>query len=43
MKGISKRKSIVQFPFFIVMMTRLARFAPNFIFDPVMRMGRKNK
>ncbi|RPI18770.1 MAG: SDR family NAD(P)-dependent oxidoreductase [Ignavibacteriae bacterium] len=41
MRGISKRKSLVQFPWFTVMLTRLAKIAPNFIFDPVMRMGRK--
>lgn len=32
-KGIEKKKSIVQFPFAIVNLTRLAKYAPNFLFD----------
>jgi short-subunit dehydrogenase len=40
-RGINKRKSIVQFPFGTVMLTRLVKFVPNWIYDPVMRMGRK--
>jgi NAD(P)-dependent dehydrogenase (short-subunit alcohol dehydrogenase family) len=43
LKGINKRKSIVQFPFGTVMLTRLVKFVPNWIYDPVMRMGRTNK
>lgn len=43
MRGISKRKKLVQFPLFTVMLTKIAKFTPNFIFDPLMRMGRKGK
>lgn len=43
MREISKRKKLVQFPWFTIMLTRIAKFAPNFIFDPVMRMGRNAK
>jgi short-subunit dehydrogenase len=41
MKGIEKNKSIVQFPFFTVNLTRLVKFLPNFIYDPLIRLGRK--
>lgn len=40
-KGIEKQKSIVQFPFFTVNLTRLVRFIPNFAYDPLIRLGRK--
>lgn len=40
-KGIEKKKSIVQFPLFTVNLTRFVKFLPNFIYDPLIRMGRK--
>ena len=40
-KGIEKKRSIIQFPFGTVMLTRIVKYLPNFIFDPAMRMGRK--
>lgn len=39
-KGIEKGKSIVQFPFLIVMATRLIKILPNWIFDWGMRIAR---
>lgn len=40
-KGIEKGRSIVQFPFFTVNLTRFVKFLPNFIYDPLLRLGRK--
>ncbi len=40
-RGIEKKKSIVQFPFFTVNLTRFVKFLPNFIYDPLIRIGRK--
>jgi short-subunit dehydrogenase len=40
-KGIEKKKSIIQFPFGTVMLTRLVKYLPNLIFDPLMRKVRK--
>jgi len=40
-KGIEKKRSIVQFPFGTVMLSRIVKYLPNLIFDPAMRMGRK--
>ena len=40
-KGIEKGRSIVQFPFFTVNLTRLVKYLPNFIYDPLLRLGRK--
>ncbi len=42
-KGINKRKSIVQFPFGTVMLTRIAKFAPNWLYDPIIQLGRDIK
>lgn len=42
-KGIEKKKSVVQFPFFTVNLTRLVKFLPNWFYDPVLlklRSGR---
>lgn len=42
-KEIEKKKSIVQFPFFTVNLTRLVKFLPNWFYDPVLlklRSGR---
>ncbi len=40
-RGIERKKSIVQFPFFTVNLTRFVKFLPNFIYDPIIRIGRK--
>ncbi len=40
-KGIEKGKSVVQFPIGIVLLTKIAKYAPNWIFDPALRMLRK--
>lgn len=40
-KGLEKKKSIVQFPFFTVYLTRIAKYTPNFIFDLFITRGRK--
>ncbi len=42
-KGIEKGKSIVQFPFPIVWVTRLVKNLPNWIYDRVMRAVRPGK
>ncbi len=42
-KGIEKGKSIVQFPFLIVMATRLIKILPNWIFDWAMAKARPVK
>jgi short-subunit dehydrogenase len=42
-KGIEKNKSIVQFPFFTVMATRVIKNLPNWIYDRVMRAARPGK
>lgn len=42
-KGIERKKSIVQFPFLLVMATRLLRILPNWIYDPLLSNMRKNK
>jgi short-subunit dehydrogenase len=42
-KGIEKRKSIVQFPFFTVNATRLIKFLPNWIYDWGMNKARPKK
>jgi len=39
-KGIESGRSIVQFPFPIVMATRLIKFLPNWLFDWVMNIAR---
>lgn len=40
-RGIEKNKSIVQFPFAIVWLNRLIKIMPNWLFDRLVRMGRK--
>jgi len=40
-KGIEKKKSIIQFPFGTVMFSRIIKYLPNWIFDPAVRMSRK--
>jgi short-subunit dehydrogenase len=40
-KGIERKRSIVQFPFGTVMLSRLIKYLPNWIYDPAMRLGRK--
>ena len=42
-RGIDRNKSVIQFPFFTVMATRIVKNLPNWIYDPLMRMGRKIK
>lgn len=42
-KGIEKRKSIVQFPFPIVSVTRLVKFLPNWLFDWGMSKARSRE
>ena len=39
-KGIEKKKSVVQFPFFTVNLTRLVKNIPNFLYDPILRNAR---
>jgi short-subunit dehydrogenase len=40
-KGIAKGKSIVQFPFGTIVLTKIAKYAPNWIYDPALRVLRK--
>ncbi len=40
-KGIEKQKTIVQFPFFTVNLTRLVKNIPNLLYDPLINIGRK--
>ena len=42
-KGIEKGKSIVQFPFGTVMLTRFAKYLPNWIYDFALRNLRKEE
>lgn len=42
-KGIDKGKSIVQFPFGIVLLTKIAKYAPNWLYDPALRILRKGE
>jgi short-subunit dehydrogenase len=42
-KGIKKGKSIVQFPLGTVILTKIAKYAPNWIFDPALRILRKER
>jgi short-subunit dehydrogenase len=39
-KGIDRGRSVVQFPFPIVLLTWFVRFLPNWIFDPAIRISR---
>jgi hypothetical protein len=39
-KGIDRGRSVVQFPFPIVLLSWFVRFLPNWIFDPVIRISR---
>ena len=40
-RGIEKNKSIIQFPFPIVWATRIIKNMPNWLYDRLLRMGRK--
>ncbi len=40
-KGIEKGRSIVQFPVGVVLLTKLAKYAPNWLYDPALRILRK--
>jgi NAD(P)-dependent dehydrogenase (short-subunit alcohol dehydrogenase family) len=42
-KGIAKGKSIVQFPLGTVILTKIAKYAPNWLFDPALRVLRKER
>jgi short-subunit dehydrogenase len=42
-KGITKGKSIVQFPFGTIVLTKIAKYAPNWLFDPALRILRKEE
>ncbi len=42
-KGIEKGKSIVQFPFGTIVLTKIAKYAPNWIYDPALRILRKER
>jgi len=42
-KGIKKGKSIVQFPLGVVLLTKIAKYAPNWLFDPALRNLRKEE
>jgi short-subunit dehydrogenase len=39
-KGIEKGRSVVQFPFPTVMLSRFVKFLPNWIYDPSIRASR---
>lgn len=42
-KGIEKKKSRVQFPFFTVNLTRMVKNVPNWIYDPALRKLRSKR
>lgn len=42
-RGITKGKSLVQFPLGTVILTKMAELAPNWIYDPALRILRKEE
>jgi short-subunit dehydrogenase len=42
-KGIAKGKSIVQFPFGTIILTKIAKYTPNWLYDPALRILRGEK